>query len=179
MKNPWKTLGTKIVYQNPWIKVREDQVIKPDGTRGIYGVVDLHDTVFIVALTPEEEIYLIRQFRYTTKIYSWEIPAGSSDGQSLLKAAKRELKEESGLVAKRWEKVGKFQSMNGVGTEIGWVFIAQDLSQTGDNHQAVEAIYNLKKFKFKKVLEMIKKGQLTDSQSITAITMVALHLGYI
>src|SRR3989338_2813835 len=100
-KNTWQTLGSHTVYKNKWIRVREDKVIKPNGRRGIYGVVESPPSVYIVALSNKKEIYpvpsrirrgvqysaercgiyLIKQYRYPTKVWSWEIPSGGSDGQ--------------------------------------------------------------------------------------------------
>ncbi len=179
MKNPWKTISSKIVYQNPWIKVREDKIIHPDGKKGTYGVVESPPSVFMVALTEEQEVYLVKQYRYTTGIFSWELPGGNTNNQAPLIAAKRELKEETGLEAKSWKELGKFQSMNGVSSEIGYAFLAQDLTQTSSNKMEEEGIKELKKFPLKQVFNMIKVGEITCSLSITTLTQVLISIGRI
>ena len=104
----WRTHGSRVVYENAWIRVREDEVTRPDGGRGIYGVVETTaPSVFIVALTAAEEVLLVGLERYTTGRPSLEIPAGNSEGDDPLVAARRELREETGRVAGSWELVGR------------------------------------------------------------------------
>ena len=106
-ENPWTTLGSKIVYKNPWITVREDKVIRPDGKEGIYGVVDTRIATAVVALTPEQEVYLIGQYRYSMNEYTWELIEGGSDpGEDPKNTAIRELREEAGLVAGEFIQLG-------------------------------------------------------------------------
>ena len=172
----WQTLGSRIVYKNKWIRVRENKVIKPNGRRGIYGVVESPPSVYIIALTNKKEIYLLRQYRYPTKVWSWEIPAGGSDGEPLLTAAKRELREETGLKAKRWTKIGEFQAMNGFCSEWGHVYLARDLKQTNSHQQKEEGIVACEIVPLSKALTMIKLGQITDGLTIVALMKTALHL---
>lgn len=164
------------MYKNPLIKVREDQVIKPDGTSGIYGVIELAPSVSIIALNDEDEIYLTEQYRYPTKMHSWEIPAGGSEKQPPLVAAKRELWEETGLEAKTWKQVGTFQSLNGITNEIGYVFLARDLTQTISNKQKEDGISQIKAVPLKEALHMIAQGKITDCQTIAALHQVTLLL---
>ena len=106
-ENPWKRIESRTVYTNPWLTLREDRVIRPDGKSGIYTVVETRIATGVVALTPDEEIYLIGQYRYPTEEYSWEIVEGGSDpGEDPLDTAKRELREEAGLVAAQWAAPG-------------------------------------------------------------------------
>ena len=106
-KNPWKTLSSRPIYENPWLRLREDQVIRPDGKEGIYGVVDTRLAVGVIALTPEKEIFIVGQWRYPLNRYSWEIIEGGGDpNEDGLVTAKRELKEEAGLVAETWRTLG-------------------------------------------------------------------------
>src|SRR5262249_45758250 len=95
-RGPWVVTGTREVYQNPWIRVREDQVIRPNGAPGIYGVVESTPAVGVVAVTTDERVYLVGQYRYTVEEYSWEIITGySAAGEDLLAGAARELREEA------------------------------------------------------------------------------------
>ena len=103
-QNSWKTLSSRTAYENAWLRVREDQVIRPDGQPGIYGVVEIRPSVGIVALNDRDEIVLVGQWRYTVNHYSWEIPRGGSraDEVDIQCAAERELAEEAGVIAALW-----------------------------------------------------------------------------
>ncbi len=99
MKSPWKTKNSKIVHQNPWYKIRQDEVITPDGKPGTYNVLETKgDAALIVPLSEKDEIYLIKKYRYPIKEFSWEIPSGNSEGGDIFEAAKRELWEETVMV---------------------------------------------------------------------------------
>src|SRR4051812_33907197 len=111
----WKKLSSKIVYKNPWFQIRKDKVIRPDGQKGTYDVVETHgDSVFVVAFNAREEILFIKLHRYPLGADSLEIPGGNSEGEALPKAAKRELWEETGYKAKTWKRVGTWHPMNGI-----------------------------------------------------------------
>lgn len=177
MKNSWKKLSSKIVHQNPWYQVREDKIVRPDGQHGSYFVIKTKGpSVFIVPLTSKNEVYLIKLYRYTSRQNSWEIPGGNSEGEEILTAAKRELMEETGLIAKTWKRIGTFQAMNGIVEEPGNVFIARDISMTGVNDKTGEGITDIKRVPFKKVLGMIAKSEITDAHSIVALTHAWLYL---
>src|SRR6516164_10934909 len=99
--NPWKTLSRRPVYENAWIAVREDQVIRPDGAPGIYGVVHFKNVaVGVLPIDEQGRVWLVGQYRYTLDVYSWEIPEGSgAPGETWEDTARRELREETGLCA--------------------------------------------------------------------------------
>lgn len=176
MQNPWKKLSSKIVYKNPWFSVREDEVEKPGNRTGVYGVVQTLPTVFTVALSKDNEIYLVGLFRYPTGKYGLELPAGGSDKQDLLEAAQRELLEETGVKAKFWEKIGQFTPWNGISDEVSHVFIAKDLEETGSELDPNEGIMEVKKVAFEKVFDLIKSGEISDGQTISALTLAKIHL---
>ena len=100
--NPWKRLSTREVFRNAWLTLREDGVIRPDGEEAKYTVVDTRVATATIALTPDNHVYLIGQYRYPTDMYSWELVEGGADeGEDPLEAAQRELEEEAGLIAGR------------------------------------------------------------------------------
>lgn len=177
--NPWKTISSKIVYENPWFKVREDETEKPGNRTGVYGVVLTPPTVFTVALNEKDEIYLIGMFRYPTGKYGLELPAGGSDNQDLLEAAKRELVEETGVKAKTWEKAGEFTPWNGISDEVSHVFIARDVEETDNQIDPNEGILEVRKVAFEKVFDLVKSGEISDGQTISALTLAKIHLGKI
>ena len=101
--NPWGKVSTRVVYDNPWINVREDEVVRPDGQPGIYGVVHFKNIAVGVLAVEDGEVYLVGQYRYTLERYSWEIvEGGCGEGEETLDAARRELEEETGLRASNW-----------------------------------------------------------------------------
>src|ERR1700712_949568 len=105
--NPWKIVNQKMIYENPWIKLTEFQVINPSGGNGIYGKVHFkHRAVGVIPLDEKGNIWLVGQYRFTLNQYSWEIPEGGGRmDENPLDAAKRELLEETGLVAREWTKI--------------------------------------------------------------------------
>src|SRR5262245_7853420 len=129
--NPWQTLSTRSVYDNPWIHVREDQVIRPDGKPGVYGVVHYKNlSVGVVAVDNEGSIQLVGQYRYPMNQYSWEIPEGGCpEGEDPLHAAQRELLEETGLQARDWKLAGEADLSNSVSDEKALWYLATELRQ--------------------------------------------------
>lgn len=175
-KNPWKTLSSRTALKNKWVNITEHKVIKPDGRKGEYFVVRKRPAVFVVPVTEKLETYLIGLWRYPTGLFSWEVVGGGSDNQKPLVAAKRELQEEAGLKAKTWKQIGTFQSFNGMSDELSYTFLATGLKPANHNEQAEEGIMEVKKVPIEKTIQMIKNGEITDGQTIAALTQAALYL---
>jgi 8-oxo-dGTP pyrophosphatase MutT (NUDIX family) len=176
--NPWKRLGSRLVYENPWIRVREDRVITPSGTEGIYGVVDARIAVGIVALTEDNLVYLVGQYRYPNDVYSWEIPEGGAEGDELpLQAAQRELREETGLKATSWEELGgEIHLSNCFTSERAFIFVARGLTQGAAAPDETEKLA-VKTVSVRDALAMADDGRLYDGLSIIAIHRIARFLG--
>lgn len=175
MANPWKTLSTRLVYENNWIKLEEDQVINPSGGKGIYGKVHFKNkAIGIIPLDQDGNTWLVGQHRYTLNAYSWEIPEGGCPlGTLPLDSAKRELKEETGITASRWELLMTFHTSNSVTDEEGFIFLAEGLS-FGDNAlEETEADLIVKKLPFSEAVDMVMRGEITDSMSVAGILKVA------
>ena len=177
-ENPWKRIESRTVYTNPWLTLREDRVIRPDGKSGIYTVVETRIATGVVALTPDEEIYLIGQYRYPTEEYSWEIVEGGSDpGEDPLDTAKRELREEAGLVAAQWAALGgEIHLSNCISSEVGRLYIARDLTEVAPEPDDTEVLQT-KKMPFTEALKMVDSGEIKDAMSILGILRVARMLG--
>lgn len=178
----WRTVSSQVVYENPWITVREDDAVAPDGRTAMYGVVELRPSVFVVALTDDDEVVLVTTDRYTTGPGSIEVPAGGTDGQEPLVAAQRELAEEAGLVASGWTHVGTVDALNGVARAVEHVFVARGLSPVADaaatrDEQAAEGITAVRTVPFGEVLELIRTGVIRDGETVAAMALAALHLG--
>lgn len=178
-KNPWQTLVTKPIYDNPWINVTESDVINPKGGKGIYGVVSFKNkAIGIVPVDEEGYTYLVGQYRYTLNEYSWEIPEGGCPmSEEPLVAAKRELKEETGLEASAWKLLGRIHTSNSVTDEEGFLYVATGLTM-GDSEPEDTEELALKKVHLKEAVDMIMKDEITDSLSIAGILKAARILGY-
>lgn len=133
-RDPWTTLSTREVYANPWITVREDQVLRADGSPGVYGIVHTKLAVGVLALTADDEVVLVGQWRYALGRYSWELVEGGVDpGEEALPAIQRELAEEAGLAAATWEPlIGPIALSNSIMDEMAVLWLATDLSPVAD-----------------------------------------------
>jgi 8-oxo-dGTP pyrophosphatase MutT (NUDIX family) len=176
-RNPWKTLGTKVVYENPWIRVREDDVIRPDGKPGIYGVVQTRIATGVVALTEDRQVYLIGQWRYPHEEYSWEIvEGGSDDDETALEAARRELREEAGLEARHWEPLGdELHLTNCHSDERGYLFLATGLTEVGAAPDGTEELA-VKKLPLEDALAMLDRGEIKDAMTVMGLLLLARKL---
>ena len=112
--SPWRTLGVREVYRNPWMTVVEHAVVRPDGTDGIYGIVDPGDNAAIIALDDDDHLWLAGEYAYPVQRYEWKIPSGKvEEGEPALEAAQRELAEETGLHAREWSPLGSYYPQRG------------------------------------------------------------------
>ncbi len=169
--NPWKVLSTKLVYKNPWIKVHEDSVVKPDGSKGIYGYVELKDSVLIVAMNDRREIYLVPGFSYPVKEWHWQlVGGGNADGEDMARTSRRELNEETGITAKKMTKLGVTRISNGLLTERMTTYLAQDLIMNPrPAADDVDFIKDGQFFSLKEIHTMIENGDIDDGQTLTGL----------
>ena len=176
-QNPWKTIGTALKYANNWIRVREDQVIRPDGNPGIYGVVETRMATAVIALTPKREVYLVGQYRYPTKHYSWEIIEGGTEhGEEPRHAAERELEEEAGLKASKWCELGEPVHLSNCYTdEVGYFFLAQGLTSVPARPEGTEVLV-IEKKPFSEVMAMVEDGIIKDMLTIVGIYRLERYL---
>jgi len=168
--NPWQTLSSQPIYTNPWISVREDQVINPKGGQGIYGVVHMKNkAIGIIPIDAEGNTFLIGQYRYALNEYSWEIPMGGGLIEiDLLESAKRELKEETGFTATRWTNIARLHTSNSVTDEEGFVFLAEDLVAGETEFEETEDL-QIKKLPFAEAVQMVMDNKITDCISVAGI----------
>jgi 8-oxo-dGTP pyrophosphatase MutT (NUDIX family) len=174
--NPWQTLARRFVYENPWIRVREDRVVRPDGLPGIYGVVEFKNrAVGVLPVDHDGSVWLVGQYRYPLQAYSWEIPEGGSpESESAEATAIRELREETGLTAGRIELVLTSHLSNSVSDELGYVFRATELTQGADDPDGTERIA-ARRFGWDEAWRMLKNGEITDSLSVMALLNEAVR----
>jgi 8-oxo-dGTP pyrophosphatase MutT (NUDIX family) len=167
--NPWRTLASEEVYNNAWISVREDKVVRPDGEQGIYGVVHFKNVAIGILAVEDDFVYLVGQYRYPLKQYSWEIPEGGCpENEDLLRAAQRELAEETGLRAEKWETLGEAHLSNSVSDERAVWFLATHLTQGESRPEGTEQL-NVRRVLLQDTLRMARTGHITDALSLLAL----------
>lgn len=172
---PWTRHSRRVAYENPWITVWHDEVTRPDGARGIYGVVHFETlAVGILVLDEADRVLLVGQHRYALDEYSWEIPEGGVPaGESPLEGARRELREETGMDAASWRELSRSHLSNSVSDELAVLFIATDLTAgvaTPDGTEALEIRWQ----PFDEVVAMTLDGRITDALTVLAVQRVAL-----
>ena len=175
IKNPWTTLSGEIKYDNKWIRVTEYQVINPGGGKGIYGKVHFKNVgIGIIPVDKDLNTWLVGQYRYTLNEYAWEIPEGGAPlDEDPLEAAKRELKEETGITAEKWTLLTKLHTSNSVTDEVAYIFLAEDLEQCDNELEETEADLKVKRIPLREAIDMVMRGEITDSMSI--IGMLKVH----
>lgn len=174
--NPWTTLASREIYENPWIRVREDQVLRPDGQPGIYGVVQFKNrAVGVLPVDDEGRVWLVGQYRYPLGIYSWEIPEGGCPESETPEAtALRELREETGLVAARLELVATAHLSNSVSDEVAYIYRGTGLSHGPVEPEGCERI-DVRRVEWVEAWQMLQRGEITDSMSVIALLHEAVR----
>lgn len=176
MIKPIKTKSSQVVWSCPWYRVRQDEIITPDGKPGVYNVVEHPGAVWIIPVTSAGEVVLIYAYRYTINDWCYEIPAGGiKPEQSLEEAAKAELLEEIGGTAATMDYVGCFYTMNGIGDEVAHIFLATNVTMGQPNHEPTEVI-EIHPKPIEEVLQMAQANKISDGPSALALLLCADRL---
>jgi 8-oxo-dGTP pyrophosphatase MutT (NUDIX family) len=172
----WTTLSSRPIYENPWIAVREDQVLRPDGQPGIYGVVHFRNrAVGVLPVEADGSIWLVGQYRYPLGCFSWEIPEGGCpQGEEPHETARRELREETGLTAGKLELIGRSHLSNSVSDEWALVYRASELMPGPAAPEGCERL-EVRRLSWEAVWQMLETGVITDSMSVIALLHEALR----
>ncbi|MEM7657547.1 MAG: NUDIX hydrolase [Bacteroidota bacterium] len=168
-ENPWQTLASEKIYENNWISLTEHQVISPGGKPGIYGVVHFQSQAVGVVPYEDGQIWMVGQYRYALKQYSWEIPEGGSPhGEDPLATAQRELQEETGLIAATYAPLFEMHLSNSVSDEWGIVYLATDLTPGPAEPEHTEEL-RVEKRPLDQVFAEVEAGKITDSLTVAAV----------
>jgi 8-oxo-dGTP pyrophosphatase MutT (NUDIX family) len=169
--------ASRQVYANQWMTVREDDIRRPDGSAGIYGVIDKPDYALVIAVR-DDEVHLVEQFRYPLGMRRWEFPQGTAPNRAdsaPADLAARELREETGLRADRLTQIGLLDVAPGMSSQRGRVFLATGLTDGRPEREVEEQDMRSAWFTRSTMEEMITNGDITDAQSIAAYGLLLLH----
>jgi 8-oxo-dGTP pyrophosphatase MutT (NUDIX family) len=174
--NPWRRVSRRVAYDNPWIEILHDDVIRPDGEPGIYGVVHFkHLAIGVVPMDAQDRVLLVGQFRYTMDHYSWEVPEGGGDfDEDPEAAARRELVEETGYRGGVWRELCRAELSNSVSDEVTIMFVATDLDAGEASPEGTEQI-EMRWVPFHEAMAMIRAGDIRDAMTILALQQLALE----
>ncbi len=173
----WKTLSTRIAYENPYTYIEESQVVNPGGQETVYGVLKSKaDGVYIIPVDEDGNTYLTQQFRFPTQELSWECASGRVDEGDFLLAAKRELKEETGIIAENFTELGIINPANGVAAFNEKIFLAENPTVTDDELDPADGILARKKVPLDETIDMIMRGEIHCPQTIASVFMAREHL---
>jgi ADP-ribose pyrophosphatase len=176
-QNPWKTLKSEQVYESPWIKVVKHDCLNPANKPAIYSVVNFQNlAIGILPLDHEGNTWLVGQWRYPLNAYSWEIPEGGGPhGIDPLVSAKRELKEETGIIAEEIQELMRLHLSNSATDELAIVYVAKNLSFEESEPEESEVL-QVKKVHINEAFRMVNAGEITDAISVAAILKVWMSL---
>lgn len=171
-----KKLASRIVYRNPWMTVREDEVEFPGGHQGIYGVVEKPDFALIVPMEAGA-VHLVRQYRYPVQGAYWEFPQGSYHTQGDVKPvelARGELSEETGLVAGSLEQIGFLHEANGYSNQGFHIFLATDLTQGPRRLEVTEQGMEVRRVSLADFEQMVLAGEIRDAPTLSAYALLKI-----
>jgi 8-oxo-dGTP pyrophosphatase MutT (NUDIX family) len=175
VRGKWKVIDKKVEYQNQWIKVIEHKVIRPDGTEGIYGVLDAGNNSGVVAVDEDMNIVLLKEFLFPFATTTIQIPSGQVVDEDPLVGAKRELLEETGIRAANWISLGECYLSGGISTQVSFLFLATDLSYGESELEETEDI-SVIRIPIQRVLEMCFHSEIKDSVSLIGIYRAVEYL---
>jgi ADP-ribose pyrophosphatase len=169
----WRTLTSRAVYANRWIRVREDVAELPDGRTTVYGVVECAPAVGVLPFLDPDTVVLVGQYRYVARAFCWEMPTGGvQPGEDEPAAVQRELAEEAGYEAARLDKLCTFHTSKSVVEETAHLYVAEGLRpvrRDGDDTEFIE----VRAFPFDEVVRMVERSEILDAMTVIAVLHAA------
>lgn len=177
MTKPWKTLSSKIVFENKWMKLRMDKVINPSGEESEFSLIEKDDYGLVIPKV-QDKFYLVNEYRLTVEARSWAFPQGHFEvgvDKSPEENAIRELKEETGLIARKLQFLSKLYLAPGFCTQQFSVYLADDCQQEKSKRDLTELDMRVGAFSEKEIAKMIKEGEIKDSPTVAAFGLYLLQ----
>lgn len=169
----WKTLASKIVFQNPWIKLFSDDIEFQNGHKGTYAYLSRHDGAHAIVLTPDNQFILLKQFRYPIHAFEWSMPGGKIDeGESPEDSVKREVQEELGISLNRLEKIGEWYALSSLNTEKLYIYVGWSDQTPQSAGLSDESISDVKIVSKEEVISLIDSGEITDPTMIATLEII-------
>ena len=176
-RGPYTVISSRVAYKNPWIQVREDAVIRPGGSEGIFGVIEMVAGASVLPIASDGSVYLVEEYKYGIGRNSLEVISGAlNNSESPVEAAKRELEEELGLTASSWKDLGVVDPFTTVVRSPNYLFLAQELGggqRNPDEGEEVRAV----RMPFDEALRRVLECKITHSASCVLILKAARLLG--
>lgn len=171
---PWKTLTTREIYRNNWMRLREDQAELPNGKTTIYGVVECAECVGVLPFIERDKVVMVRQYRYVySEDFRWEMPTGGvKPGESHEAAARRELREEAGYDARDLIHVSTYFTSKSIMREIGHLYVGRDLFQVQAMPDDTE-FFEVAVLPFAEVQDLVNRSEIRDSMTVIAVLQAA------
>jgi ADP-ribose pyrophosphatase len=173
----WRTVTSRAVYGNPWMRVREDIAEMPDGRTTVYGVIECSPAVGILPFLDPATVVLVGQYRYVARDFYWEMPTGGvRPGEAEEAAVQRELAEEAGYEADRLVKLCAFHTSKSVVDETAHIYVAEGLRPVQRDADPTEFI-EVRAFAFDEVLRMVEASEIKDAMTVVAVLHAARRRG--
>ncbi|GAA5077622.1 8-oxo-dGTP pyrophosphatase MutT (NUDIX family) [Thermocatellispora tengchongensis] len=170
-----RRLGSEVVYANAWMSVREDEIERPDGSRGIYGVVDKPDFALVIPME-DDGFHLVQEFRYPVGRRTWSFPQGTvADVTDPVAMARTELAEETGLGAGRIEPLGRLDNAHGTLAQRFHVFLATELAPGEPRREHTEQDMVQQWVPRAEFERMVHEGEITDGCSLAAYALLLMR----
>jgi ADP-ribose pyrophosphatase len=176
-ESAWRRLGSEVVHHNRWFDVRRDEVVRPNGGRGVYSHVVVPGSATVLAVDDTGQVVFTRQWIYTHGAVQWRLPGGGIEPHDAdpVTAARRELAEETGLHAEHWEPLGRVHGADAVSNHVDWVFLAGGLTSHAQALEPGEADLRVVHVPFGEALELVRSGQVPHAGSAYALLTLALR----
>jgi 8-oxo-dGTP pyrophosphatase MutT (NUDIX family) len=168
MKN-WKLIKKKRAFSCDWITVDEQELLRPNGSIGHYFIVNKSPVVVIIPVDSKGRLLLVNEFRAAVNKRVWSFPAGYAETKTFLSDAKRELKEETGIIAKKWKFLGKTYHNPGLLNDLAVIYLAQDLAIGTPERELSEEDMVTKWMSVSQVRKMIRQGEVFGGGFLTSL----------